>query len=119
MEVSDFAANFTASRRLVFGRLSWGIEGGPCPAREARQWLSMTAVKCGLPITLRRWSVSSATPIGPRPCATKAGLPRGVILMDAGYGSDTQLRTDVTALGFPYVGGILSNTSVRAQGAAP
>ena len=25
--------------------------------------------------------------------AAEAGLPRGVILMDAGYGSDTQLRT--------------------------
>src|SRR3954462_7195541 len=31
--------------------------------------------------------------------AAGAGLPRGVVLMDAGYGSDTQLRTDVTALG--------------------
>jgi SRSO17 transposase len=51
--------------------------------------------------------------------AAEAGLPRGAILMDAGYGSDTQLRTDVTALGFHYVAGILSNTSVWAQGAAP
>jgi len=51
--------------------------------------------------------------------AAEAGLPRGVILMDAGYGSDTQLRTDVTALGFRYVAGILSNTSVWAQGTAP
>src|SRR3954468_6128437 len=32
----------------------------------------MTAVKCGLPITLRRWSGSSATPTAPRPCATTA-----------------------------------------------
>ena len=51
--------------------------------------------------------------------AAEAGLPRGVILMDAGYGSDTQLRTGVTALGFRYVAGILSNTSVWAQGSAP
>src|ERR671939_1281081 len=51
--------------------------------------------------------------------AAEAGLPRGVVLMDAGYGSDTQLRTDVTALGFRYVAGILSNTSVWAQGRAP
>src|SRR3954454_16754382 len=49
----------------------------------------------------------------------EAGPPRGVILMDAGYGSDTQLRTDVTALGFRYVAGILSNPSVWAQGTAP
>jgi SRSO17 transposase len=51
--------------------------------------------------------------------AAEAGLPRGVILMDAGYGSDTQLRTGVTALGFSYMAGILSNTSVWAQGRAP
>src|SRR5215203_4668049 len=51
--------------------------------------------------------------------AAEAGLPRGVVLMDAGYGSDTQLRTDVTALGFRYMAGILSNTSVWAQGIAP
>jgi SRSO17 transposase len=51
--------------------------------------------------------------------AADAGLPRGVVLMDAGYGSDTQLRTDITALGLSYMAGILSNTSVWAQGRAP
>src|SRR5437868_524902 len=51
--------------------------------------------------------------------AAGAGLPRGVVLMDAGYGSDTQLRTDITALGLSYMAGILSNTSVWAQGRAP
>jgi SRSO17 transposase len=51
--------------------------------------------------------------------AAEAGLPPGVILMDAGYGSDTQLRTSVTALGFRYIAGILSNTSVWAHGRAP
>src|SRR6266480_1647078 len=28
-----------------------------------------------------------------------AGLPEGVVLMDAGYGNDTELRTQLTALG--------------------
>src|SRR5215213_2201743 len=51
--------------------------------------------------------------------AVGAGLPRGVVLMDAGYGSDTPLRTDITALGLSYIAGILSNTSVWAQGTAP
>jgi SRSO17 transposase len=51
--------------------------------------------------------------------AAEAGLPRGVILMDAGYGSDTQLRTSLTTLEFSYIAGILSNTSVWAQGTAP
>ena len=39
-------------------------------------------------------------------CAGRArpALPRGVVLMDAGYGNDTELRTDITALGLTYVG---------------
>jgi hypothetical protein len=28
-----------------------------------------------------------------------AGIARGVVLMDAGYGADTSLRTEITALG--------------------
>jgi len=35
--------------------------------------------------------------------ARTAGLPQGVVLMDAGYGNDTGLRTDITALGLRYV----------------
>src|SRR5271156_4984154 len=44
--------------------------------------------------------------------ACKAGLPRGVVLMDAGYGCNTNLRTSVSALALQYVAGILPNTSV-------
>ena len=51
--------------------------------------------------------------------AAEAGLPPGVILMDAGYGSETRLRTSLTALGFSYIAGILSNTSVWAHGREP
>ena len=51
--------------------------------------------------------------------ACEAGLPRGVVLMDAGYGADTDLRTSVTALGLTYVAGIGPNTTVWAFGAAP
>ena len=51
--------------------------------------------------------------------ACKAGLPRGVVLMDAGYGCNTNLRTDVRALGLHYVAGILSNSSVWAAGTGP
>src|SRR5262245_29126367 len=35
--------------------------------------------------------------------ACEAGLPRGAVLMDAGYGVDTDLRTSLTALGLSYV----------------
>ena len=48
--------------------------------------------------------------------ACEAGLPRGVVLMDAGYGADTDLRTNITALGLTYVAGIHPNTTVWAPG---
>jgi SRSO17 transposase len=51
--------------------------------------------------------------------ACAAGLPRGVVLMDAGYGTHSDLRAAVTALGLTYVGGILSNTTVWAPGTGP
>jgi SRSO17 transposase len=51
--------------------------------------------------------------------ACKAGLPRGVVLMDAGYGCNTNLRTGVSALALHYVAGILSQTSVWACGTGP
>ena len=38
--------------------------------------------------------------------ACEAGLPRGVALMDGAYGSDSRLRTGMTALGVSYVAGI-------------
>jgi len=51
--------------------------------------------------------------------ACAAGLPRGVVLMDAGYGTHIDLRRAVTALGLPYIAGILSNTTVWAPGTGP
>jgi SRSO17 transposase len=51
--------------------------------------------------------------------AQAAGLPQGVVLMDAGYGNDTTLRTGITALGLSYVAGIGPNTSVWPLGTGP
>ena len=51
--------------------------------------------------------------------ACEAGLPRGVVLLDAGYGNHTNLRTQINALGLSYAAGILSNTSVWAPGTKP
>jgi len=51
--------------------------------------------------------------------ACAAGLPRGVVLMDAGYGANSDLRTAVTGLGVTYVAGVLSNTTVWAPGTGP
>src|SRR5664279_2324780 len=51
--------------------------------------------------------------------ASAAGLPLGVVLMDAGYGCNTELRSSISALGLTYVAGILPNTTVWAPGMAP
>ena len=50
--------------------------------------------------------------------ACEAGLPHGVVLMDAGYGANTDLRTKITALGLSYVAGIMPNTTVWTPGSA-
>jgi SRSO17 transposase len=75
----------------------------------------------------RRAGVPEATDFKTKPAialeqiraARAAGVPRGVVLMDAGYGCNTSLRTGVSALGLSYVAGILPNTSVWALGMAP
>src|SRR3974377_1264766 len=47
--------------------------------------------------------------------ACVAGVPRGVLLMDASYGSDSGLRGGIGALGLGYVAGIRSTIKVRAK----
>ena len=51
--------------------------------------------------------------------ACSAGLPRGVALMDAAYGSDSRLRTGMTALGLTYVAGIQPKLLVWPPGTGP
>jgi len=51
--------------------------------------------------------------------ACEQGLPRGVAVMDPGYGHNAQMRAGVTALGLTYVAGIQSNTLVWPPGAGP
>ena len=51
--------------------------------------------------------------------ACSAGLSPGVVLMDAGYGNDTDLRSGVTALGLRYAVGINPNTSVWTPDTGP
>jgi SRSO17 transposase len=51
--------------------------------------------------------------------ACEAGLPRGVVLMDAGYGRDSRLRVELTSLGLTYVAGILPNTLMWRPGSGP
>lgn len=51
--------------------------------------------------------------------ALKDGAPRGVVLADAAYGSDTGFRDALTKLGLPYAMGIGPGTSVWAPGKGP
>lgn len=46
-------------------------------------------------------------------------MPHGVVLADAGYGTDTRFRTGVTALGLGYVMGVQGTISVWRPGEAP
>ena len=48
--------------------------------------------------------------------ACRAGLPRGPVLMDSGFGKDTALRTSLTELGLLYAAGILPQTKVWMAG---
>jgi SRSO17 transposase len=51
--------------------------------------------------------------------ACKSELPRGVVLMDAGYGCNTGLRTSVSELALTYVAGNFPNTTVWTSDTAP
>jgi SRSO17 transposase len=51
--------------------------------------------------------------------ARAAVVSPGVVLMDAGYGSDTRLRTEIAALGLCYIAGIQPHATVWPPGVAP
>jgi SRSO17 transposase len=51
--------------------------------------------------------------------ACEAGLPRGVALMDGAYGTDSRLRTGMTALGVSYIAGIQPKILVWPPGTGP
>jgi SRSO17 transposase len=51
--------------------------------------------------------------------ALMAGVSRGVVLADAGYGVDTGFRTALTELGLVYIVGIQSSTTLWPPGHAP
>src|SRR5215203_5594976 len=129
-----------AHRKRTAGRSRSALlrsEGGACPSRviqaktpprnPERFSLYLPQEWADDPVRRKTAGVPEAITFQTKPeialdqlrAAVGAGLPRGVVVMDAGYGSDTPLRTDITALGFRYIAGILSNTSVWAQGTAP
>ena len=51
--------------------------------------------------------------------ALAADVPRGVVVMDAGYGADGELRAGITDLGLAYVAGVQASVSVWPPGMTP
>jgi len=74
--------------------------------------------KAGVPEELG-FATKPQIALGQIRAACEAGLPRGTVLLDAGYGTHSELRSAITALELPYVAGILSNTTVWAPGTGP
>lgn len=101
-------ANHAASRPVTY-RLYLPEEWAGDRARRRQ---------AGVPRTVR-FRTKPALALEQIRAACAAGVPRGVVLMDAGYGCNTSLRAGVGALGLSYVAGILPNTSVWPDGSAP
>jgi len=74
--------------------------------------------KAGVPATLG-FATKPEIALAQIRAALEAGIPRGVVLMDAGYGADTKLRTEIAALGLSYIAGIQPQTTVWPQGQGP
>jgi SRSO17 transposase len=51
--------------------------------------------------------------------ALREGIPKGVVLTDAGYGNDTEFRDGLQELGVEYAVGIQKTTTVWAPGTEP
>jgi SRSO17 transposase len=47
------------------------------------------------------------------------GVPKGIVLADAGYGNDTAFRTGLTQAGLVYAVGVQGSTAVWARGTEP
>ena len=130
------------------GRLSVGVARQYCGQlgkRENRQvavTLSVANEHAGLPIAYRLylpegWAEDPARramagvpeevafrtkpeiALGQIGRAVADGVPRGVVVTDAGYGNDTGFRDGVTALELPYVAGIQGSTTLWPPGTGP
>jgi len=51
--------------------------------------------------------------------ARERGIPEGVVLADAGYGTDTRFRAQLTKMELPYAMGIMSTVTVWKPGQGP
>ncbi len=104
LSIANHAASLPIAYRLYLPE-DWALD----PDRRS---------KAGVPddITFRTKPEIALHQIG---TALAAGIPRGIVLMDAGYGADTKLRTAITELGLTYAAGVQPHTSVWRPGEGP
>ncbi|RWN52225.1 MAG: IS701 family transposase, partial [Mesorhizobium sp.] len=104
--VSLSLANAFASLRVAF-RLYLPKEWAEDPGRRKKAGVPEQigfATKPQMALEQIRW-------------ACEAGLPRGVVLMDPGYGHDGRLRAGISALGLSYVAGVQANAAILGPNA--
>jgi len=101
-------ANHAASLPVAY-RLSLPEDWAADPERRA---------KAGVPEEVG-FATKPAIALAQIRAAVAAGIPRGTVLMDAGYGVDGALRSAIAALGLGYVAGIRSNIRILPAGDPP
>jgi SRSO17 transposase len=75
--------------------------------------------KAGVPEEVG-FTTKPAIALGQVAAALAAGVPRPeAVVMDAGYGADTDLRDALTRLGLPYVAGIMGSATFRPADYVP
>ena len=105
--VSLSVANEYASLPIAY-RLSLPRAWADDPPRRA---------KAGVPEEVK-FETEAMIALGHLRQAHADGVPRGIVLGDAEYGRQADLRLGVSGLGLPYVLGVPSSTSVRPLAAA-
>ena len=108
MAVSLSVANDRASLPIAY-RLYLPEAWAEDPERRA---------KAGVPEEVG-FETKTAIALGQIRQALEDGVPRGIVLGDAGYGDETDFRVGVAELDLRYVLGIRSATSVWPPGQAP
>lgn len=74
--------------------------------------------KAGVPDEIR-FRTKPEIALGQIRRARQRGIPEGVVLADAGYGTDTGFRTELTKLELRYVAGVQSTVTVWKPSAGP
>ena len=104
LSIANHAASLPVAYRLYLPE-DWAAD----PLRRA---------KAGVPPEVA-FATKSEIALAQLRAACAAGLPRGTVLMDASYGVDTRLRTEITALGLRYAAGLTSTMTVWPPSTGP